>query len=88
MVDTLVNAPRRASTAFMFFAVQNRKSIIQDNPGLPRDAYRKIVAEKWTALPNAKKQEYQSMAKKDNEQCVKDNQMYRYITLIHKATSM
>jgi hypothetical protein len=80
LVYTFINAPRRASTAFMFFAMHHRTQRSSYNP-----TYIKMMSDQWDSLNNQQKEKFVDMAKADSNQCTYDNMMYRYIDLINKA---
>eukprot|EP00467_Chlorarachnion_reptans_P007869 CAMPEP_0114505740 /NCGR_PEP_ID=MMETSP0109-20121206/11022_1 /TAXON_ID=29199 /ORGANISM="Chlorarachnion reptans, Strain CCCM449" /LENGTH=819 /DNA_ID=CAMNT_0001684215 /DNA_START=201 /DNA_END=2660 /DNA_ORIENTATION=+ len=57
--------PKRPLSAYMFFAKNNRASIVGENPGKQPKEIMSLVAEKWRALDDDDKKEFNDLAKKD-----------------------
>ncbi|XP_049873155.1 FACT complex subunit Ssrp1 [Pectinophora gossypiella] len=61
-----VNAPKRAATAFMLWLNENRKKIVEDNPGIKVTEIAKKGGEMWRDLKD--KSEWEEKAAKSKEE--------------------
>lgn len=61
------NAPKRALSAYFFFAGDARKEIMADNPGMPVSEVSKIMGERWKEMSAEDKEPYEEMAKDDKD---------------------
>jgi len=64
--------PKRAMSAYLFFATDVRPSIVSAKPGLKTTDVTKVVAEKWKAMSDADKVPYQKKADKDKKRYEKE----------------
>ena len=59
------NAPKRALSAYMFFANENRDIIKSENPDVSFGQVGKLLGEKWKALSPEEREPYEAKAKAD-----------------------
>ena len=71
------NAPKRPTTAFMYFSQANRGKIKERYPDLKFGEVAKKTGEKWRALPEDKKEKYNKMAKKDKKRYEQEMERYK-----------
>lgn len=62
--------PKRAMSAYLFFAKKTRPSVRDQNPDFKFGDITKAVATAWKELPEEEKKEYQEMARVAKEQMV------------------
>lgn len=61
------NAPKRALSAYMFFANSNRDQVREDNPGISFGEVGRILGQKWKELSDADKAPYEAKAAVDKK---------------------
>jgi len=61
------NAPKRALSAYMYFANEQRETVRTDNPGVTFGQIGKLLGEKWKSLNEAEKVPYESKANQDKK---------------------
>ncbi|CAI7336858.1 CGH_1_collapsed_G0015590.mRNA.1.CDS.1 [Saccharomyces cerevisiae] len=61
------NAPKRALSAYMFFANENRDIVRSENPDITFGQVGKKLGEKWKALTPEEKQPYEAKAQADKK---------------------
>lgn len=73
------NAPKRALSAYMFFAKDKREEIIKKNPTLKSDISRvgKMIGEAWAKLSTAEKAPFDKKAAADKARYEKEISAYR-----------
>lgn len=70
------NAPKRALSAFIFFSLDNRQSVIAANPGIKFTDITREIARLWNAVDDDTKKSYEDRAKKDKERYEQDKAAY------------
>jgi len=71
------NAPKRATTAFMFFSTKMRPIIKKEKPDIKFTEMGKLIGQKWRELNSDDKKEFEVMADKDKERYNKEMGKYR-----------
>lgn len=71
------NAPKRALSAYMFFANDNRDGIRADNPGIAFGQVGKALGEKWKTLTDAEKVPYEEKATADKKRYEDEKAAYK-----------
>lgn len=71
------NAPKRALSAYMFFANDNRDAIRADNPGIAFGQVGKALGEKWKTLTDAEKVPYEEKATADKKRYEDEKAAYK-----------
>ncbi|ANB14574.1 Nhp6bp [Sugiyamaella lignohabitans] len=59
------NAPKRASSAYMFFVKANRDEVLSENPGITFGETGRALGKKWNNLSSAEKAPYEEKANED-----------------------
>jgi transposase len=59
------DAPKKARTAYLFFATEQRKSVIEQNQGIKFPDVVKVIAKTWNALSPELKKPYEDLAEAD-----------------------
>ena len=59
--------PKRATTAYFYYAGEMRERVKAENPDLKITEMAKVIGAKWKALSDDEKQKYNDMAEKDKE---------------------
>lgn len=70
------NAPKRALSAYMFFANENRDIVRAENPGITFGQVGRILGEKWKALSDEEKQPYEAKAEADKKRYESEKELY------------
>lgn len=70
------NAPKRALSAYMFFANENRDIIKAENPDVSFGQVGKLLGEKWKALSPEEKEPYEAKAKADKRRYESEKELY------------
>lgn len=70
------DAPKRALSAYMFFANENRDIVRAENPGIAFGQVGKLLGEKWKALTGDEKIPYESKAEADKKRYEKEKSEY------------
>lgn len=70
------NAPKRATTAFMFYSTKMRPIIKEEKPDIKFTEMGKLIGEKWRELSSEDKKEFEAMADKDKERYTKEMSNY------------
>ncbi|ODV91117.1 hypothetical protein CANCADRAFT_31873 [Tortispora caseinolytica NRRL Y-17796] len=70
------NAPKRAMSAYMFFANEQRETVREENPGIAFGQVGKVLGEKWRALTTEEKAPYEKMAQDDKKRYEADKAKY------------
>jgi hypothetical protein len=71
------NAPKRATTSFIFFSSEMRASVKEENPGITFGELGKKMGELFKALSAKEKSKYEDMAKKDQVRYKKELAAYK-----------
>jgi len=61
------NAPKRALSAYMFFANANREQIRTDNPDISFGEVGRMLGQKWKELTDSEKAPYEAKAAADKK---------------------
>lgn len=61
------NAPKRALSAYMFFANANREQIRTDNPDISFGEVGRLLGQKWKELSDSEKAPYEAKAAADKK---------------------
>lgn len=59
------NAPKRATTAFFYYAQENRKKVKEENPEMKVTEISKKLGEMWRELSDEDKRKFLDLAEKD-----------------------
>ena len=70
------NAPKRALSAYMFFANENRDIVRSENPDITFGQVGKKLGEKWKALTPEEKQPYEAKAQADKKRDESEKELY------------
>ena len=70
------NAPKRALSAYMFFANENRDIIKAENPDVSFGQVGKLLGEKWKALSPEEREPYEAKAKADKRRYESEKELY------------
>ncbi|AAS51610.1 ADL310Wp [Eremothecium gossypii ATCC 10895] len=70
------NAPKRAMSAYMFFANENRDIVRAENPGISFGQVGRVLGEKWKALSDDEKQPYEAKAEADKKRYESEKELY------------
>lgn len=70
------DAPKRALSAYMFFANENRDIVRAENPGITFGQVGKLLGEKWKALTADEKVPYETKAEADKKRYEKEKAEY------------
>ncbi len=70
------NAPKRALSAYMFFANENRDIVRAENPGITFGQVGRILGEKWKALSEDEKAPYEAKAEADKKRYESEKELY------------
>lgn len=70
------NAPKRALSAYMFFANENRDIVRAENPGITFGQVGRILGEKWKALTEEEKVPYETKAEADKKRYESEKELY------------
>ncbi|AJW01064.1 high-mobility group nucleosome-binding protein [Saccharomyces cerevisiae S288C] len=70
------NAPKRALSAYMFFANENRDIVRSENPDITFGQVGKKLGEKWKALTPEEKQPYEAKAQADKKRYESEKELY------------
>lgn len=70
------NAPKRALSAYMFFANENRDIVRAENPGVTFGQVGRILGEKWKALNDEEKVPYEAKAESDKKRYESEKELY------------
>ena len=61
------NAPKRATTSFMFYSSKMRPIIKEEKPDTKFTEMGKLIGEKWREIGSEEKKEFEAMANEDKE---------------------
>lgn len=61
------NAPKRALSAYMFFANAQRDIVRAENPGIAFGQIGKLLGEKWKSMDAEKREPYENKAEADKK---------------------
>ena len=70
------NAPKRALSAYMYFANENRDIVRSENPEISFGQMGKLLGERWKSLNEEDKLPYENKAKIDKERYYNEKEMY------------
>ncbi|KAH3903167.1 non-histone chromosomal protein 6 SCDLUD_000781 [Saccharomycodes ludwigii] len=70
------NAPKRALSAYMFFANENRDIVRSENPGISFGQVGRVLGERWKALNEVEKQPYEAKAEADKKRYESEKELY------------
>uniref|UniRef100_A0A7S0TAB4 FACT complex subunit SSRP1 n=1 Tax=Pseudo-nitzschia delicatissima TaxID=44447 RepID=A0A7S0TAB4_9STRA len=70
------NAPKRATTAFMYYSTKMRPIIKEEKPDIKFTEMGKLIGEKWRELSDDDKKEFEELAEKDKKRY--SDQMAKY----------
>ena len=71
------NAPKRATTAFMFYSSKMRPIIKEELPDTKFTEMGKLIGEKWRELSSEDKKEFEAQADEDKERYSKQMAKYK-----------
>ncbi|ANB14612.1 Nhp6bp [Sugiyamaella lignohabitans] len=71
------NAPKRALSAYMYFANENRDNIKNENPDISFGQIGKVLGEQWKALTDAEKVPYEAKATQDKKRYEEEKAAYQ-----------
>ncbi|RKP09194.1 Nhp6bp [Thamnocephalis sphaerospora] len=70
------NAPKRALSAYMFFATDNRPRVKEENPDAQFGEIGKILGKEWKAMDEKDKKEYFQKAAEDKKRYEREMEEY------------
>ena len=70
------NAPKRALSAYMFFANENRDIVRSENPDVTFGQIGRLLGERWKALTAEDKQPYEAKAEADKNRYESEKELY------------
>lgn len=70
------NAPKGATTSYMFYVAANRATLKSEHPDLSFGELAKLLGEKWKTLSSEEKQPYEEQALQDKERYKNDMNNY------------
>lgn len=70
------NAPKRAFTAYMFFAYEQRDTVKVENFGIGFGQVGKILGERWKALDDKGREPYEAKAREDEARYEREKASY------------
>lgn len=70
------NAPKRAKTAYIFFANENRSRVREENPDASFGQVSAILGAEWKALSDKKKAPYTKMSENDKKRVAQEKEKY------------
>ncbi|GMM31308.1 high-mobility group nucleosome-binding protein [Martiniozyma asiatica (nom. inval.)] len=70
------NAPKRALSAYMFFAAENRDKVRADNEGISFGEIGKKLGDMWKSMSDEDKQPYADKAEADKKRYEKEKSDY------------
>jgi len=70
-------APKRASTAYIFFSKEMRTKLKKENQSLKFGELGKLIGEKWKDLDEADKKKYYKLAEEDKQRWEKEKEEYK-----------
>lgn len=70
------NAPKRALSAYMFFANENRDIVRAENPDVTFGQVGRILGERWKALSSEEKTPYEAKAEADKKRYESEKELY------------
>jgi hypothetical protein len=71
------NKPKRALSAYMFFANEYRETVKEENPGLSFGEIGKKLGETWKAMSDESKKPYNDKAAQDKERYTREMKNYK-----------
>lgn len=70
------NAPKRALSAYMFFANENRDIVRSENPDVTFGQIGRLLGERWKALTAEDKEPYDAKAAADKKRYESEKELY------------
>jgi len=70
------NRPKRAPSAYMLFAADERPLVIENNPDMKLSQVMVLIGQAWTALNDSKKKPYTTKAKKFAKEVAQEIEKY------------
>ena len=70
------NAPKRGTTAFMFYSAKMRPIIKEEKPETTFTEMGKLIGEKWREISSEEKKKFEAMANEDKERYNKELAKY------------
>jgi hypothetical protein len=70
------NAPKKALSAYMFFAQANRDKVKKENPDATFGELGKLLGKQWSKASKSDKAKYEAKANKDKERYEKEKAKY------------
>lgn len=70
------NAPKRPTSAYMFFAQDQRSKVIAANPNAAFTEIGSILGQNWKSLSDSYKSPYMAKAEKDKKRYEKEAEAY------------
>ncbi|CAL5872502.1 uncharacterized protein PFLUO_LOCUS6766 [Penicillium psychrofluorescens] len=70
------NAPKRALSAYMFFANDNRDKVREENPGITFGQVGKSLGDRWKALTETERKPYDAKAATDRKRYEEEKKAY------------
>ncbi|KAI8058028.1 Non-histone chromosomal protein 6 [Syncephalis plumigaleata] len=71
------NKPKRALSAYMFFANEHRETIKEENPGLSFGEIGKKLGETWKSMDDDSKKPFNDKAALDKERYAREMKNYK-----------
>ncbi|CCK72326.1 high-mobility group nucleosome-binding protein KNAG_0J02470 [Huiozyma naganishii CBS 8797] len=70
------NAPKRALSAYMFFANENRDIVRSENPDVTFGQIGRLLGERWKALDGEGREPYEAKAAADKKRYESEKELY------------
>lgn len=70
------NAPKRALSAYMFFANENRDIIKSENPNVTFGQVGKLLGERWKSLTDEEREPYDAKSAADKKRYESEKELY------------
>lgn len=71
------NAPKRALSAYMFFANDSRETVRTENPGVTFGQIGRLLGEKWKSLSAEEKEPFEAKAAADKKRYESEMQVFK-----------
>lgn len=70
------NAPKRGLTAYMFFAIEQREIVRDENPGITFGQVGKLLGQRWKELDEVQRTPYEVKAAEDKKRYTDEKANY------------
>lgn len=81
------NAPKRPSTAWIFFYKENVKKVKEEDSSVPTKQICSTLSEKWKGMTDAQKEKYNKLAMKDKQRYQREKEQYENTTTTQSSSS-